>query len=534
MNPLIIGSGPNGLAAAFYLARAGLRPIVLERSAHVGGGATTSELRPGFRCPTFTHEVLLHEQIARDMNLAGHGLEFLASDVDVCAPAVTGPPVVLYRDPARSAESLRAVHRKDADAWESFQGAMTRVCSVIAPLFTTPPPSIDSPGVRDLWELLKAGRRFRALDRRDGYRLLRWLPMPVADLVQEWFEHDLIRATVAAPAVSGTMLGPRSAGSSLVLLLRQVHAHLAGGQPRRVRGGPGALTAAMAAAARAAGAEVRTGVAVERIVARGGRVAGLIAGGKDLPARTVLSSADPRTTFLSLVDPQELAPELATKVRNYRSAGTLAKINLALSALPVFTGVGTDAMLLSGRIHIGPGLDYLERAFDHVKYGETSAEPWLDITIPSLLDPGLAPKGAHVASIYMHCAPYRRGAATAPGEKDTVFRRTMAVLDRHAPGFQSLVLDAQVMTPADLERDHGSAGGHVFHGELAPDQLFTMRPILGMGRYESPLKGLYLCGGGTHPGGFLTAASGRLAAAEVLRAIKSGVPDNPAESSGVQ
>ena len=534
MSVVIIGSGPNGLAAAFYLARAGLKPIVLERSAHVGGGAITSELRPGFRCPALTHEVLLHEQIARDMNLAGLGVEFLTSDVDVFAPSATGPAVALYHDPGRSVESLRAVHRKDADAWPSFHGAMARVCSVLAPLFAAPPPSIDRPGARDLWELLKAGRRFRALDTRDGYRLLRWLPMPVADLVQEWFEHDLLRAVVAAPGVSGTMLGPRSAGSSLVLVLRQIHSHLAGGRPRRVLGGPGALTAAMAKAARDAGADVRTGVAVERILARNGQVSGLVAGGRELPARTILSSADPRTTFLSLLDPQELAPELATKVRNYRAVGTLAKINVALSALPGFLGVGTDTKLLSGRIHIGSGLDYLERAFDHVKYGEPSAEPWLDVTIPSLLDPGLAPPGAHVASIYVHCAPYRRGAATAPDERDTLFRRTMAVLDRHAPGFQSLVLDAQVMTPADLERDHGPAGGHIFHGELAPDQLFTMRPILGMGRYESPLGGLYLCGGGTHPGGFLTGASGRLAADEVLHAIKSGVRDNSAEKSGVK
>jgi phytoene dehydrogenase-like protein len=371
-----------------------------------------------------------------------------------------------------------------------------------------------------MWELLKAGRRFRGLDKRDGYRLLRWLPMPVADLVEEWFEHDLLRATVAAPGVSGTMLGPKSAGSSLVLLLRLMHRQLAGGRPRRVLGGPGALTAAMAAAARAAGADVRTGVSVEQILARDGRVAGLVAGGREVPARTIVSSVDPRTTFLSLVDPQELVPELATKLRNYRAAGTLAKINVALSALPSFAGVGANASLLGGRIHIGPGLDYLERAFDHVKYGETSAEPWLDMTIPSLLDPALAPQGAHVASIYVHCAPYRRVAAAA--DHDGILRRTLAVLERHAPGFQSLVVEAQVLTPADLERDYALAGGHVFHGELAPDQLFTMRPIIGMARYESALRGLYLCGGGTHPGGFLTGASGRLAAAEVIRSHHAG------------
>jgi phytoene dehydrogenase-like protein len=282
-----------------------------------------------------------------------------------------------------------------------------------------------------------------------------------------------------------------------------------------VRGGPGALTRALAAAARAAGAEIRTGTAVERIVLRDGRVEGVVAGGQEIRAEKVVSSADPKTTFLRLIDPADLTPDFAEKMRHYRAAGTLAKVNLALAALPDF---GASVAALSGRIHIGPELDYLERAFDHAKYGELSAEPWLDVSIPSILDPGMAPAGAHVVSIYVHYAPYRLRQGDWARSRGALLGATMGVLERHAPGIGKQVVAAQVLTPADLEAECGLAGGHIFHGELALDQLFTMRPLLGFARYASPIGGLYLCGGGTHPGGFMTGASGRLAARAVLGA----------------
>ena len=515
MNPLIIGSGPNGLAAAFYLAKAGRRPVVLERSAHVGGGAITDELAPGFRCPTLTHEILIHEDIVRGMRLQEHGVELLTSDVEVCAPSLSGQAVVLHHDAARTAESLRAVNEADARAWQPYRATVARIASVLAPLFSVPPPDVDRPGARDLWQLLRAGRRYRALDRRDAYALLRWLPMPVADFVQEQFSSHLLCAAVAGPGVSGTMLGPRSAGSTLVLLLRQIHTHLAGGRRVHVRGGPGALTSAMAAAARAAGADIRTGVAVDRILTKEGRVTGVVAAGSEMPSDTIISTADPRTTYLGLIDPADLAPDTVTKLRNYRSHGTLAKVNLALGALPRVPGVEREA--LSGRIHMGPDLDYLERAFDAVKYGELSSEPWLEVTIPSLLDPQLAPPDAHVMSVYVHCAPHVLRGVSWTDARDTLFDRAMTVLDRFMPGVRSLVVASQVLTPLDLQETNGLSGGHVFHGELAPDQLFTMRPLIGYARYGTPLRGLYLGGGGTHPGGFLTGASGRLAAAEALR-----------------
>ena len=515
-NVVIIGGGHNGLAAAFYLAKAGFKPLVLERGDHVGGGAITTELCPGFKCPTLSHEVLLHDQIAREMDLRRHGMELLSPTAQVCAVSENGP-LVLWTDDARSAEGLRARHPRDADAYPRFRDAIDRTASVLAVALTSPPPDIDSPSVGDIWQLLKAGREFRALGKRGGHQLLRWAPMAVADFVREWFDNELLRAAIAAPGVSGTMLGPRSAGSTLVLLLREAHRHLSGQRRVQVRGGPGRLTQAMAAAATAAGAEIRTGAPVERIVVRDDRVEGVVVAGQEIHAATVLSCADPKTTFLELLDPMDLAPDFLAKMRNYRALGTVAKVNLALSALPAFIGV-TDASMLTGRIHIGPDLDYLERAFDHAKYGETSAAPWLDISLPSVLDPELAPAGGHVMSVYAHYAPYTLRGSSWSSTQDALLATVLETLEQHAPGIRSAVVAANLVTPAALHTDYGFSGGHIFHGELSLDQLYAMRPLLGFGRYESPVGGLYLCGGGTHPGGFLTGASGRLAAQRVLRA----------------
>ncbi len=516
---IIVGSGHNGLAAAFYLAKAGLRPVVLEAREEVGGGAITGEISPGFHGPTLSHETLLHAHVLRDMGLAQHGLALVVPEARVCAVSADGPPLVLYDDVTQSAASAAARHAADGEAYPRFVQAVEHVAGVLSGLLEQSPPDLDAARAGDLWQMLGTARRFRALSQRDRYRLLRWVPMPIADLVDEWFAGDLLRATIAGPGVSGTMLGPRSAGSSLVMLLRETHRILAGGSAQRVRGGPGALTQAMAAAARAAGAEIRLSTPVDQIVVRNERVTGVVAGGRELPASLVVSAVDPRTTFLRLVDPMDLGPDFAGKMRNYRAAGTMAKVNLALAALPAFRGV-TSTAALSGRIHIGPNPDYLERAFDHAKYGEMSAAPWLDITIPSIADPALAPAGGHVASIYVHVAPYRLREGWSPAARDALLAATLDVLDTSAPGVRQLVVQAQVLSPADLEAGYGFAGGHIFHGELAADQLFTMRPLLGHGRYAAPLRGLYLCGAGTHPGGFLTGASGRLAAAQILADAK--------------
>jgi len=511
---IIVGGGHNALVAAFYLAKAGRRPLVLEKQPHVGGGATTTEIHPGFRCPRFSHEVLLDEQIANDLNLKKHGLEILPLPALACAPSPDGAPIVLRDDVAASASNLRSFSPKDADSYSAFRASVERLASVIATTFDSPPPDIDDPSARDLWGLLKAGRRFRSLGSRDSYRLLRWVSMPIGDLMIEWFECERLRALVAGPGLSGTMLGPRSAGSSLVFLLREASRLRAGSRSLRAQGGPGAVTTAMAAAAREAGAEIRTGASVQRVLVADDRVTGVVVNGQEIACATVLSGLDPKTTFLSLVDPATLAPEFATMLRNYRASGTVGKINLALASLPAFRGVPDPAML-AGRIHIGPELDYLERAFDCIKYGEVSTNPWLDITIPSIAEPELAPKGAHVASIYTHYAPFAPRGVSQDVAKDMLLTNTLRTLDSYAPGIRSLVVAADVLTPAELQMQLGLWGGHMFQGELALDQLFTMRPLLGHAGYSTPIKGLFLCGAGTHPGGFMTGTSGRLAAGAV-------------------
>ncbi len=513
---VIIGGGHNGLAAAYYLAKAGRKPIVLEARGIVGGGAITGEVHPGFRCPTLTHHTCVHADIARDMDLATHGVEFLTPPVEVFAPGDNGFPIVLSADRLRTRDALRQRSPRDAEAYPTYRSTLARIAGALGGMLTQPPPDIDRPGTGDLWNLLKLGRRIRSLGTRDAYRLLRWAPMPVADLMSEWFETDLLRAALSAPALSGTMFGPRSAGSGLVLLLRHAHQQLADGASQ-VRGGPGALTNAMAAAARAAGADIRTNARVERILIGNNQVAGVLVDGRELPATVVMSAIDPKSTFLTLVTPTDLGPDFRSKMQHYRAAGTVAKVNLALSALPAFRGA-TSPEWLAGRIHIGPTLDDMERAFDRAKYGEVPVDPWLDVAIPSILDPGLAPGGGHVMSVYAHYAPHRLRGVEWDAAKQTLLDAVLRTLDRFAPGTSALVIAAQVLTPADLETEYGFHGGHIFHGELALDQLFAARPLLGYARYDSPIRGLYLCGAGTHPGGFLTATSGRLAAQTVLKA----------------
>jgi phytoene dehydrogenase-like protein len=517
MPTLVIGSGHNALVAAFYLAKAGRKPIVLERRPEVGGGAITGEVAPGFRCPTLTHDVLLHDVVVKELDLARHGLELLTPAADVCALDPYGPPIVLHDDMPRTAESLARVSPPDVPRLAAFRESMARASRVIAPLLSAPAPSLDRPQAGDLWRLLTAGRAFRSLGARDGRRLLRWLPMPVADLTAEWFDQELLRSAVAATGLVGTMLGPRSAGSTLVMLLREAHVQLARRRSLRSRGGPGAVTRALAAAAVAAGAEIRTSTPVQRILVDNGRAIGVVAGEQELAAETIVSGVDPRATFLDLLEPGTLDPDFALRARNYRAHGTLAKLNLALSGLPSFRGVGTDPGVLSGRIHIGPTLDYLERAFDRAKYGELPRDPWLDVSIPSILDPALAPRGAHVASVYVHYAPYRLADNTWDQARTTLERSALDVLERFAPGIRQQVIAAELITPRQLESEYGFSGGQIFHGELAPDQLFSFRPQLGYERHATPIRGLFLCGAGTHPGGFMTGASGRLAAQEVLR-----------------
>jgi len=519
---VIIGGGHNGLVTAFYLAKAGFRPLVLERRTQVGGAAITNEFHPGFRCSTLAHTSgPIRIEIVRDMQLEKHGLRVITPETCVTALSPDGRALSLYQDADKSAQAIAAFSQKDAAKYPEFEKSLAKISKVIAEALATTPPDIDHPSGGDLWSMLKTGRALRNLGKRDMYRVLRWGPMAVADLVAEYFETELLRAVIAARGIFGTFLGPWSAGSSLQLLIRAAGDSHPAGSAFFAAGGMGSLTQAMASAAKAAGVEIRTGAEVIEIRVKDGRATGVLLGtGEEIGAQTVISNADPKRTLLKLTDPTHLSPDFVQKLQHYRGNGTVAKVNLALSALPAFTALKNgDGSALKGRIHIGPEIDYLERAFDESKYGNFSRQPYLEVAIPSLTDPTLAPDGKHVMSIYMQYAPYKLK-GDWESQRSTLGQIVVQTLAEYAPNLPELILTHQIITPQDLEDVYGLTGGQIFHGDLALDQFFTMRPLLDWARYRTPIKNLYLCGSGTHPGAGLTGGSGANAAREILRALK--------------
>src|SRR5216684_591900 len=499
---IIIGGGHNGLVTAFYLAKAGFKPLVLERRSRTGGAAITEEFYPGFRCSTLAHTAgPIRPDIIRDMQLQRHGLKLITPDIGVVALSPDGRALILHNDPRKSAEEISKFSQRDATKYPQFQSSLAKMGRVISKALTLVPPDIDNPNSGDLWGMLNTGRAVRKLGRRDMYRLLRWGPMAVADLVAEYFETELLRATIAARGIFGTFLGPWSAGSSLVLLIRAAADEHPAGTAGFAVGGMGAVTQAMAAAAQQAGAEIRSGAEVIEVRVKNGVASGVVLStGEEITARAIVSNADPKRTLLKLVDPAQLSPDFIMKLQHYRMPGTVAKVNLALSGLPRFTALEGENhdRALSSRIHIGPEIDYLERAFDESKYGNFSKQPYLEVAIPSLTDPSLAPEGKHVMSIYMQYAPYKLKGSDWEKQRVPLGDTVVKTLAQYAPNLPELILTHQIITPQDLEETYGLTGGHIFHGELA----------------------LYQCGSGTHPGAGLTGGSGTNAAREIVKDLK--------------
>src|SRR3984893_16581985 len=525
---VLIGGGHNELITAFYLAKGGFKPLLVERREIVGGGAVTEEFHPGFRASTLAHTAgPLRADVARHLRLEKYDCHMLYPTPPVFPPTPDGKALLFYNDHAKTAGGIARLSAKDAAKYTEFAEALEQLSDVFARLTSIAPPAIDTPSPEDLWNLFKTGRSVRSLGKRGIFDLLRWGPMAVADFVAEFFETELLRASIAARGIFGSALGPSSAGSTAVLLLRAAADPHPVGSAAFPRGGLGSLTRAMAEAARQAGAEIRTQAEVHHIPVKNGAVSSIVlADGEEIPTEAVVSGVDPKRTFFNLLDPSQLDPTFALRIRNIRATGNVAKVHLALNGLPSFPAlagtVGPDGFrqALSGRIHIGPEIDYLERAFDASKYGQFSDAPYLDLSIPTLLDPSLAPAGKHVLSAYVQFAPFKLRDGNWDSRRESLGETVIKTISAYSPNFAGLVEASQIITPQDLETKFGFTGGHIFHGELALDQLFTMRPVLDWARYKTPIRGLLLCGSGTHPGNGLTGACGANAAREIIRELR--------------
>lgn len=523
---VIVGGGHNALVCGAYLARAGMRTLILERRDSVGGALATGELRPGARVPTYAHTVgRLRGSIARDLGLAASGLRLVQPAARVTSLRPDGPPITLWGDVERTAQGLAAISRADSAVWAGFDAEVRALAGVLSRLMAITPPDPSGPAAGDLLAALRLGVHLRGLDETHGRALFQALPQAIADFLEDRLESDAVRAMVAIRGIRYTSMGPRAAGTTQVMLADAAgNDGGAAGETVVARGGPGALAAALADAARRAGARIRTGARVVAVRSVDGRASGVtLEGGEHIEARAVVSGLDPRRTLLDLVDPEDLGPRLGWQVGNLRQSGVTAKVDLALADLPRFQGLdGEDgAMRLRGRLVVAPSVGYLDAAHDAAKYGRMSERPWLEATIPSLVDPLLVDGGPaagvrHVMSILVQCAPRQLRDGDWDTARDTLAARTMTVLEDMAPGIGGLVVAQEVHTPADIERDLGTSGGHPLHGEPGLDQWFAWRPFLGAARYRLPLPGLYLCGSGAHPGGGVTGVPGRNAAREIL------------------
>ena len=523
--PIIIGAGHNGLVCAAYLAKAGLRPLVLEAREEVGGCAVTHELAPGVRVPALTHTVALRSDVARDLGLDAQGLHLTTPAVSACVPVKDGRALVIPRDTAAAARALAPWSARDAERWPEFVATTQALTQAMGAVLGHVPPSIDTPSPSEMWDLLQVGRKLRGLGRGRLYDLLRWGPMPIGDLAAEWFETPALRAAICARGVFGMQAGPRSAGTTASWLLQAGQEGHPTGAVTIVAGGPGSLGAALAVAALGAGAEIRRTARVARIeIDDAGVRAVVLDTGEQIEARAVISGADPKHTFLQLVDPVHLQPSFRQQVLNYRANGVVAKVNLVVTGLPAVAGLDGSGMpaeeALAGRLLVGDEPDEFERAFDCTKYGRMSDRPWLEVSVPTLTDSSLAPAGQHVLSIYAQYAPYRLRDGDWESSREALGDLVVARLAEVMPDVRSRIVAGEVLTPLDLEHRFGLNGGHIFHGEHALDQLYAMRPVLGWAQHQTPIRGLYLCGAGTHPGGGVTGAPGAHAARVVAKDLR--------------
>ncbi|WP_242371326.1 phytoene desaturase family protein [Anaeromyxobacter sp. SG26] len=527
---IVVGGGHNGLVLAAYLARAGERVLVLEARDRVGGACTTEETWPGFKVSTAAYVVsLFRPEIVRDLELARHGYRVLRRDPSSFTPLPDGRSLLLGPDLAGNQREVARFSARDAARLPAYEAQLERIARAIEPALLETPPDPFSRRPRELLRLARMGARLLRLGREDGPAAMEILAGAARDVLDRWFESDALKATLATDAIIGAWASPSTPGTAYVLF-HHVMGEVDGarGVWGYVRGGMGALSEAIAAAARASGAEIRTGARVERILVREGAARGVALGdGTELLARRVASNADATRTLLGLVGEAHLPPAVAERARRIDYASGSVKINVALSALPRFSarpggGGGEPGPEHRGTIHVAPSMDYLERAFDDARAGLPSRAPVLECTLPSAVDDTVAPAGKHLMSMFVQYAPYRLASGGWEEERERFADRCFAALEEYAPGFTASVLAREVLAPPDLERRFGLTGGNIFQGAMTLPQLFSMRPLPGFADYRTPIANLYLCGAATHPGGGIMGACGYNAAREMLRDRRRG------------
>jgi phytoene dehydrogenase-like protein len=518
---VIVGAGHNGLVTAAYLARAGRKVLVLESRELVGGCAVTEEVWPGFRVSTAAYLTsLLQERIIRDLDLPRFGYRVDAKDPAFFSAFPDGRHFFMWQDRAKTLAEIAKFSKRDAERYPAYEDQLERISQVVEGLLLTTPPPFPPASIGGVIEYLKLAGRLRKLPASDMTAIVKVFTQSASDFLDEWFESPELKVMLATDGVIGANGGPRSPGTAYILL----HHCMGGVAGHRglwgfVRGGMGAVSEAIAGAARAAGAEIRTSAPVAKIVVKGGRATGVVLeSGVEITAKTVASCADPKRTFLGLMDSSDVNAEFRTAIRQMRCEGTSLKINLALSGLPDFKArPGTPGPQHGATMHICPSIEYVERAWDDAKYGRPSKSPLLEMTIPTMYDASLAPPGKHIMGIFLQYAPYTLREGNWDELREPFYNRVIDIVAEYAPNIRDIIIDKLVLTPLDLERRYGITGGNIFHGEMSLDQMFVMRPVPGWARYRMPVRGLYLCGSGAHPGGGVMGAPGYNCAREMLK-----------------
>ncbi len=515
---IVIGGGHNGLVNGAYLAKAGLRTLIIERRHLVGGAAITEELRPGFSFTTFSYALsLLRPDIIHELNLTDHG--FMPIEMPSSfAPMENGDYLLFGKDRNLNIQELARHSRRDADAMDQYDHDMTEICQAIKPLLDKAPPNLFGGTPDDLAQLADLARHLKGLKPRVLHNIVRLLTGSAAEWLDDYFETEIIKGWYASSGIIGSRLGPMSAGSGLVLMYHNVGEHDGHfGSWAFHKGGNGGFTQVLSRAAQGFGAEIVLESAVSNVITSNGRATGVaLADGTELHAKVVVSALDPRRTFTELVDPRELPTDLVENIRRFRFQGTSAKVNFALDGLPKYPALGDRGDQFRGFTNIGPSLEYLERAYDDAKYGWYSKRPYIDACIQSTVDPSMAPPGKHVMSCFVQYAPYQLKGSDWDTERQRFGDTVQSTIESFFPGFGDLVLQREVVTPLDIERVVGLSEGNIFGGEFLAPQMYFFRPAPGWNTYRTPIEGYYQCGSGTHPGGCVMGAPGKLASQRIL------------------